>query len=311
MTSLRMAAAALVAAAATGCGLGAGGADEGTARLLITRDYGAEVLLEASEDDPRASESVLRFLDRETEIETRYGGGFVQSIEGIAGDGSAAGRSDWFFYVNGIESSVGSAEVGVRGGDRIWWDYRNWSAAMRVPAVVGQWPEPFAQESTDAENRHAVEIVCDGARAACRLARRRVDAVSPATADAETGEGPRVLVGPWSRLRSDPVAALLRDGPAAGGVFADFGASPGGSGAGLIALDEGGDRVRRLGAEAGLVAALRSGDDPPTWVVTGGTRSGVALAARSLDSTHLAHRYAVAALPGETVPLPLPVEEAG
>ena len=64
--------------------------------------------------------------------------------------GSAgAGDSDWFFYVNGVESPVGSADVQVKGGDRIWWDYRNWTAAMSVPEVVGSWPEPFAQASAD------------------------------------------------------------------------------------------------------------------------------------------------------------------
>ena len=114
----------------------------------MTRDYGSEQVLEATETDPAESETVIRFLDREAEITTRFGGGFVHSIDGTAGE-VADGRSlDWFFFVNGLESPRGSAEVSVRGGDRIWWDYRDWTNAISTPAVVGSWPEPFLQAST-------------------------------------------------------------------------------------------------------------------------------------------------------------------
>ena len=86
----------------------------------------------------------MRVLDRNAEIETRYGGGFVQSIDGLAAvEEAGAGPSDWFFYVNGVESEIGAADYPLHGGERIWWDYRDWGAAMRVPAVVGSWPEPF------------------------------------------------------------------------------------------------------------------------------------------------------------------------
>ena len=113
----------------------------------MTRDYGADELIEATLEDPPESETVMRMLDSEAEIETRYGGGFVQSIEGISGTAEGGRTSDWFFYMNGVESSIGAAEAEVRGGDRIWWDHRDWTEAMRVPAVVGSWPEPFLQAS--------------------------------------------------------------------------------------------------------------------------------------------------------------------
>src|SRR5919201_186695 len=85
--------------AVAGCGLGPGASSAGNARLTVTRDYGSATLLEASDRDPPASETVIRILDDEADIATRYGGGFVQSINGLAGTGS----SDWFFYVNGVE----------------------------------------------------------------------------------------------------------------------------------------------------------------------------------------------------------------
>ena len=155
----------------------------------MTRDYGSKTLVDEAEDDPPSSETVIRFLDREAEITTRYGGGFVQSIDGLAGTESGGRRYDWFFYVNGVESAIGSAEVHVRGGDRIWWDYRDWTDAMRVPAVVGSWPEPFAQASTEGD-RQPVRVECLAGGSACEAAANRL-ADAGVESTVERGEGER------------------------------------------------------------------------------------------------------------------------
>ena len=44
-----------------------------------------------------------------------YGGRFVQSIEGVAGDAGA--KRDWFYFVNGVEADRGAAEYRLRPGD--------------------------------------------------------------------------------------------------------------------------------------------------------------------------------------------------
>jgi hypothetical protein len=304
-------------AAAAGFGFGPGPSSEGTATLTVTRDYGSSTLVEAREDDPPSSETVIRFLDREAEITTRYGGGFVQSIEGLAGAESEGRRYDWFFYVNGIESSVGSAEVHVRGGDRIWWDYRDWTDAMRVPAVVGSWPEPFARASAG-DDRPPVRVECLGGGGACeaavdRLAEAGVKAgiERRAGGPAPSTETPRVLVGPWRRVRDDSAVDQLGDGPAEHGVFAAF-QGPIDGAYHLIALDPRGAPMRDLGPGTGLVAALHGGDEAPTWIVTGSGGSAVRRAVGSLDAAALRNRYAVAAPPrAAPVGLPLQRERAG
>src|SRR5687767_15314616 len=164
---------AALAALVAGCGLGPGPSSEGEATLTVTRDYGATPMIEGSVEDPDASETALRLLDREAEIETRYGGGFVQAIEGVSGELDGARSSDWFFYVNGIESPIGSAEREIAGGDRVWWDHRDWTDAMRVPAVVGSWPEPFLQASAE-EEALPVRIECAGRPAPCDTALERL-----------------------------------------------------------------------------------------------------------------------------------------
>jgi hypothetical protein len=124
--------------ALAGCGGGGGERGSATASLWVTRDAGTKVMLNTSVP---AGTSVLQALDREADIETRYGGRFVQSIEGVEGD--LGKRRDWFFFVNGIEPGRGAAEVKLRSGDIAWWDHRSWAARMAEPVVVGAFPEPF------------------------------------------------------------------------------------------------------------------------------------------------------------------------
>ena len=292
-------AAALCAAAAAGCGVGPGD-DAGEVELTVTRGYGAQVLLEEGETI-KESDTVLRVLDRVADVETRYGGGFVQSIDGLAGGADDGRRSDWFFYVNGIESPVGAAEYDPGEGDRIWWDYRDWTSAMRVPAVVGSWPEPFVHGFQG--ERYPTEIKCLAPPAACGTVSDRLDAegVEPPSGTG-AGDTVEVLVGTWNRIRSDEAARLLEEGPAASGVFATF--------AGqrrplLNLLNERGEPAGSLGHGSGLVAALRPSDGPPTWVVTGADRAGVSAAAAQLGDG-LRNHYAVAVDAGGPIAVPVP-----
>jgi hypothetical protein len=78
----------------------------------------------------------------------------------------------------------------------------------------------------------------------------------------------------------------------------------------LIAFDPRASPATDLGAGAGLVAALRGGDEAPTWIVTGSGRSAVRRAAGSLDAAALRSRYAVAA-PPHAAPVGLPLQRSG
>ena len=130
---------ALAVGACGGEGVDPAGAEgREAASLWVTRDRGSEVVLTARVP---AGLTVLEALKREADVETRYGGRFVQAIEGI--EGGVVRQEDWFYFLNGIEPDVGSAEVTLRPGDVAWWDYRSWRAEMQRPVVVGAFPEPF------------------------------------------------------------------------------------------------------------------------------------------------------------------------
>jgi Domain of unknown function (DUF4430) len=311
---LATAAALLCTAAVAGCGFGPGASSDGDATLTVTREFGAERLVSARLSDPPESETVMRFLDGEADVETRYGGGFVQSIDGLEGTVRGDRSFDWFFYVNGIESPVGAAEVRVYGGDRVWWDYREWTGAMRVPAVVGSWPEPFVHGSEG--KSFPVRIDCLAAEDDCSAVADRLEAegiaASIATERARLGEELlRVVVGPWDEVRQDRAAAQIEAGPSASGVFADI--VPTASGEyDLVALDPRGREVLDGGDRGfGLVAAVRLGEEQPTWVVTGTDDAGVDAAIELLDTESLRDRYAVAAEGRRELALPVTAEEAG
>jgi hypothetical protein len=306
---MAVAAAVFCAAAAAGCGFGPGSASEGEATLTVTRDFGAERLVEAKLEDPPESETVMRFLDGEADVETRYGGGFVQSIDGLEGTERGGHSFDWFFYVNGIESPIGAAEARVYGGDAVWWDYREWTGAMRVPAVVGSWPEPFAHGSEG--KAFPVRIDCLGDDEDCSAVADRLEdedvPASISTARAKVGnELLRVVVGPWEQVREDRAAAQIEDGPSESGVFADFEANTAG-GYDLVPLDAEGREAPQEQAtvSSGLVAAVRLGEEQPTWVVTGTDDTGVNDAIDLLDTESLRDRYAVGVDPGGEFALPV------
>jgi hypothetical protein len=290
----------LAALAAAGCGLGPG-RELGDVGFTVTRDYGTVSMLHREVGGVTESDTVMRVLERNAAIGTRYGGGFVQSIDGLEAQESVDRSLDWFFYVDGVEATVGAADYPLHGGESVWWDYRDWGAAMRVPAVVGSWPQPFL-DGYDARRR-PVAVECLGGGAACATVSGRLESAGVSIASGSPDGAIRVLVGPWARLRQDPAAAQIEDGPQASGVFADFNPDPGGYA--LEGLGEDGKPGRSFGPGAGLVAATRRYEAPPVWVVTGTGSVGVRAAADLLGAAGLRDHYAVAVEGGEETPLPV------
>ncbi len=288
--------------------IGGGGPGKGAegVQQRVTRDFGRENMGESRVGTAPEGETAMRFLQREFEVETRYGGGFVQSIEGYAG-GRRDGRPvDWFYYVNGIEAGGGAAARALAAGDRVWWDLHDWGAVMRVPAVVGSFPEPFL--SGVEGKRLPVRMDCAaGSERLCEEVTTRLEGAGITAVARSSLQGPggeevlRLVVGPWSAVRIDPSIRQLEAEPRASGVFARFRQG----GRRLEIFDERGKAVRSLQAGAGLVAATRYEGELPTWVVTGTDAVGAAAAAGAMEEEILDERFAVAVEDGKPVGLPV------
>jgi hypothetical protein len=300
----RLGALVACALALAGCGLGQGDEREGGAELRVTRSFGRELLGSARLEKLREDQTVMRFLRSQFDVQTRYGGRFVQAIEGLSGTGPG-GRRDWFYFVNGIEAGEGAADYELSPGDVVQWDYRRWDAAMRVPAIVGAFPEPFKRGRDG--RRFPVRVECEEATsAACRAAKRRlrelgIRATGASLGAAGTSHVIRVVVARWQRARLVQAVAALQDGPGETGVFA----RPARGGKALELLDEGGEVARRAPPGTGLVAALSPSEDEFVWVVTALDESGLEAAAGALDAKSLRDAYAVAITPSGALKLPL------
>jgi hypothetical protein len=280
-----------------GCGLGAGPAPSAV-HLTVTRGFGASLVRSWSAPRVVGQETAMSLLTRNATVKTRYGGGFVESVDGLSGGEAGGQPSDWFYYVNGVEAPKGAAATNIHPGDHIWWDLHDWSQTDSVPAVVGSFPEPFLN-GIDGK-RLPVRIECAVVPGyACRTVTARLRALGVPAAIAAIGSGGepetlRVVVGPWLAVRGDPSAQSIEHGPSTSGVYARF--SSGGQT--LTLLNERGVPARTLTARAGLVAATRHAEDAPVWMVTGTDSVGVELAARAFNVSTLQNRFALVVAPG-------------
>jgi uncharacterized protein DUF4430 len=296
-----------LAPAASGCGFGEGGERPGGgATLRVTHDFGHEELGSAKLDSVRESETVMRMLSSDFDVTTRFGGRFVESIDGLTGEGPA-GQVDWFYWVNGIEADKGAAEWEVLPGDRIQWDHRDWTAAMRIPAIVGAYPEPFVHGIEG--KRRPVRVECEQiGSSACDEARQRLREEGVSTSGSSLGAPGteaviRLVVARWPRARIVRGAAGLEEGPETTGVFARFSRD----GSTLELLDEQGETARRVrpGDGVGLVLALQPRADELVWIVTALDDEGLAAGVRALDEGELRNAFAVAATGDRVEKLPL------
>jgi uncharacterized protein DUF4430 len=300
---VRTAVAALAAVLAiAGCGFGPGPGTKSVS-VTVTRGFGSRQLHVVTKSKVPGSETVMRMLQRSFTVSTRYGGGFVHSIDGLSPSGAG---HDWFYYVNGVQAAKGAASTAVHAGDHIWWDMHDWIATDSVPAVVGSFPEPFLNGIGG--KRYPVTIECAGdVSAACKQAMARLSAahVPVSSQLLGTGSGPDTLgivVGTWSEIHSELAAELIDHGPGASGVYARFSGPAGDS---LRLLNPAGKVVRTLGAGAGLIAATADMSSVPTWLITGTDAAGVRAAANALTTQALHDHFAVAVAGAQSFPVPL------
>jgi hypothetical protein len=297
-----LAIAAVGSAALAGCGLGPGSGTSAVT-ITVTSGFGAQRVASIAKSKVPGSETVMRMLERSFAVRTRYGGGFVESIDGQSG---SSRRRDWFYYVNGVQAPQGAATTAVHRGDRIWWDLHDWSATNSVPAVVGSFPEPFVHGIAGKRFPTTIECAQD-VGAACKRVTAALRGVGVPVSSQLLGTGSgqdtlALLVGTWSELRSALVGSVIQHGPAASGVYARF------SGAGersLQLLDPRGRVARTLIAGAGLIAATADRSATPTWLITGTDVSGVNGAAAAMTPALLRDHFALAVQRSTILPVPL------
>lgn len=287
-------------------------AQAGAGELRVSRDFGSRTMLQRRLSVP-ASATALGLLSANADVRTSYGGAFVDSIDGIASTygGTGGPQADWFYYVNGMQATVGSAQYRLRANDRVWWDCHRWEFVSSVPAVVGQYPAPFVSAGEDGRARPATVVCAPGSDRSGALiadALRRAGATSvtvaawPAAASVPSGSH-LVLVGTWSQLSGLATARSAAENPRTSGLLARFDSH------GAEALDALGRTGTQLPAAGAIMATCRA-EDPQVamWLVTGSETADVAAAASVLANrpAELQGRFGVVVTrSGSVVSLPL------
>jgi Domain of unknown function (DUF4430) len=161
---VRPAALITVVVLAAGCG----SSSSGRAVVWVTQDRGGHVLHAAKVP---AGLTAIQGLERVAKVETRYGGRYVRSVDGVRERGQRA----WFYYVNGYLADRSGAEYRLHPGDVEWWDYRSWRDPAEDPVVVGSFPEPFVH-GYDGKRLPAVVVALDPRNRFVRSIARRLRA---------------------------------------------------------------------------------------------------------------------------------------
>lgn len=298
---LLAAAAAVAALALGGCGFGAGPGTK-DASIQVTQNFGTESIGSASEKHVSGSETQMSLLQKHFNVATRYGGGFVSTIDGH----SEGGHDDWFYYINGILAPEGAALTDVHKGDHVWWDLHDWTANNGVPAVVGSFPEPFTN-GTGGKEFPTVLACANDTQKACDIIGSELHKYGIKAGLQGLGTGATdelaIVVGTWQEIRGTIAAELVGAGPNTSGVYAQF---VGRRGQALELDNPKGEVTRTLHGDSGMIAAAEQQQaGEPSWLVTGNSPAAVTAAARAMTPSQLRNHFAVVVSDGHVIPVPL------
>lgn len=285
--------------------------DENHVTLWITQNYGRDYLFNkkvAVQEDW----SVFDLLKANARVSTAYGGGFIESINGMksSSGGLTGKKKDWFYYVNGVFVDVGALDYNLRPGDIIWWDYHQWERMSVFPAVIGCYPEPFVH-GYKGEARPTVIMSSAGNRdlaGSLQAALKAKGVVSVSVKDLNEGllekrPGPVIVLGEWNELSQVGWLANLNKACGKNSTSVHF------TGAGLELLDDKGQVARTIEGSAGVIVATGegSGDKCPLWLVAGTGREGLRQAVEVLVNSpgRISGMYGAVIVNGEVIRLPL------
>ncbi|MEZ2656753.1 DUF4430 domain-containing protein [Aneurinibacillus aneurinilyticus] len=261
-------------------------------QLFVTKDYGHKKMF-GKRVGLVKDEVGMEVLFRNLDIQTAYGGGFVNAINNLESHytfftGSERKKLDWFYWVNGILAPIGIAEYRPHPGDVIWWDYHDWSTTMFIPGVIGSYPQPF-KNGFGGKNPGTAIMYADGYEQSAQQLKKSLQTKGVKKIDVvpyEPGalQNPRkyyILIGAWEQLqKNSSTLEKMNTKNKLIGVYVKFADGK------LHALDFNGKVITSY-QQAGAIYTNAGGMGSiyPFWLITGTDQQGVQ---RALDT--LLHR---------------------
>jgi len=279
-----------------------------TVRIVVTQGFGRELMLDETLKLPAGTDA-MNAVRQIADVETAYGGGFVNAINGISSDNV---KKDWLIYANGISMNSGALDYELQQGDTLHFDFRDWGFRIFIPAIIGSFPEPFLHGFEGKVN--PTVIVYEGALAETaadlesRLKNLGVTDVDiqhiDNLMDDEKKHSNLIILGTSNcNLISEVNAVWNRMG-----FFIRF------EGNDIEVYDSKGEVTARYGPGCGVIEATQSPWNPRgigvcdnvVWVVSGIDEAGVMEAAEILLdwNTELQHSYALIVSDGDIIKVP-------
>jgi hypothetical protein len=284
-----------------------------TVRVVATQNFGQELIFDETLEVLPGT-SAMSALTKVAEVETAYGGGFVNAINGVR-SGFTEGQSmktDWFIYVNGIRSNTGALDYELRDGDTQHWDFHDWSFHHFIPAIMGDFPEPFRNgyrgKTSSTIIVYADRLKEDAENLERRLIRLGVSNVSTKRtgelSENEKESSNLILLGTMDNM----FISELNQNWKRLGFFTYF------ENGNLVVLDAEGEIAAKYDSGVGLIQATQNPWNPNgigacenvVWMVSGTDEAGVKGALDALVNHHIELQYACAAIVanGEIIKVP-------
>lgn len=252
----------------------------GEVELSITKNFGNEGILNESIILDKKM-SVMELLNQYLQVETEYGGGFVNSINGLTSgytNTSEKEKLDWFYFINGIMTDVGATQYFPTDGDKIWWDYHLWGNIPFTPAVIGSFPQPFLN-GYQGKNSGTLILVGKGCEELATSLRDYLHEVGVENVEVQDYEEELVadrskitlVVALWEELFQSGFWAGIQKNRDKTGWFAELQQEA------FYSLNEEAERQKTYdeGVGAILATAMGMGDPTPLWLVTGLDKKGI------------------------------------
>lgn len=259
--------------------------NNGMVEIITSKNFGAEILSNKSLEIADRT-TVLDVMEEDYEIETAYGGDFVNGIDGLeSGFTNQKDRKkvDWFYYINGILAQVGSGDYELTEGDLVIWDYHYWDQPAYLNSIIGAYPMNFINGYSG--NILSTSIFytdgydAQGNKLKAFLRDEGVSNISVSTVNEEllqNNEGNTIVIGLWDELLKTELIQDLYKNKKKIGLFFEINES-------IEALDYKGNVVRRYDKGAVITSVLKDYSVmSTTWIVTGNDEHSIKDAVRML-----------------------------
>lgn len=275
--------------------------------VIISKDFGDEEL-ESKEINILEESSVMEVMESSFDIETAYGGGFVNGINGLKSGFTGVKEKkkiDWFYYVNGLLADVGAGEYYLKPGDIVIWDYHDWSKSIYLSSIIGAYPLNFinGHESLKTEILFGEDYNEEGNSLHKFLKEKGLEDIEIddlSEEELQNGEINSILIGKWNEISKFKYIKDIYENGKKTGLFFKFDDN-------ITALNAKGD-ISSVYERGAVVTSITKeyGLKGTLWLITGNDEASIKRAVKLLyeEPEKIRGKFSVIITENEIISIP-------